>query len=243
MAENSGIKEGINNVKGKIRVLKNGAYMVTGSIPLEKEIVVADEEGTPIKWEKGGKYPNKEKYLLCRCGKSKNKPYCDGTHLKTAFNGAETGDIKKYIDQVETTTGPGIILSDAEKFCSVGLFCHRAGNAWELTEKSDDPQSRETAIQEACDCPSGRLVARDKNTGKPIEPEFGPSIGVIEEPYRKLSGPLWVKGCIPVESADGTQYEPRNRVTLCRCGNSKNKPFCDGTHCDISFNDGDESVR
>jgi CDGSH-type Zn-finger protein len=35
--------------------------------------------------------------------------------------------------------------------------------------------------------------------------------------------------------ADGFEYEARNRMTLCRCGGSKNKPFCDGTHLSIKF--------
>jgi CDGSH-type Zn-finger protein len=53
-----------------------------------------------------------------------------------------------------------------------------------------------------------------------------------------LSGPLWVRGGIPVESGhDGRVYESRSRVTLCRCGRSQNKPFCDGTHAAIGFRD------
>jgi len=49
---------------------------------------------------------------------------------------------------------------------------------------------------------------------------------------------LWVRGGIPVTSANGFHYEVRNRVTLCRCGTSKNKPFCDGSHAAIKFKDG-----
>ena len=52
-----------------------------------------------------------------------------------------------------------------------------------------------------------------------------------------MSGPLWVRGGVPVVSADGTPYEIRNRVTLCRCGASQNKPFCDGSHASIGFTD------
>jgi CDGSH-type Zn-finger protein len=52
-----------------------------------------------------------------------------------------------------------------------------------------------------------------------------------------------VRGCIPIESADGTLWETRNRVTLCRCGKSQNMPFCDGSHIDVRFNDGDESLE
>jgi CDGSH-type Zn-finger protein len=55
-----------------------------------------------------------------------------------------------------------------------------------------------------------------------------------------MSGPLWISGGVPIISCDGTEYEVRNRVTLCRCGRSGNKPFCDGTHVDIQFRDGAE---
>ena len=80
-----------------------------------------------------------------------------------------------------------------------------------------------------CECPSGRLVAHDRD-GKAIEPDFEPSIGLVHDTQAAKMGPLWVRGGIQVESADGKPYEVRNRVTLCRCGKSRNKPFCDGSH-------------
>ena len=81
-------------------------------------------------------------------------------------------------------------------------------------------------------CPSGTLAhARDRESQND-EPEFGKGIGVIKD------GPLWIRGGIPVVSADGDAYEVRNRVTLCRCGNSGNKPFCDGSHWETGFREG-----
>jgi CDGSH-type Zn-finger protein len=50
-------------------------------------------------------------------------------------------------------------------------------------------------------------------------------------------GPLWVRGGVPVIGADGQPYETRNRVLLCRCGHSRNRPFCDGTHKTVGFTD------
>ncbi|WP_097651062.1 CDGSH iron-sulfur domain-containing protein [Candidatus Chloroploca asiatica] len=44
-----------------------------------------------------------------------------------------------------------------------------------------------------------------------------------------------VTGNILVERSDGQAVEIRNRMTLCRCGQSKNKPFCDGTHRAMSI--------
>ena len=227
----------------KVVVSKNGPYLVSGSLPLSKEIIVCDHEGNPAEWKKGEKYPNQENYALCRCGKSKNKPYCDSTHLKIKFNGTETASRKKYLEQAEKLSGPGLDLTDAENLCSVARFCHRAGGTWNLTGNSDNPKSKELAIKEACNCPSGRLVAWNKKTGKPIEIKFEPSISLAEEPDKKCSGPIRLKGGVPLESENGDKYEIRNRITLCRCGKSSNKPFCDGTHISERFNDGDKSVN
>ncbi len=102
----------------------------------------------------------------------------------------------------------------------------------------DDPEAAGLAVREAGLCPSGRLVAWDRYTKEPIEPDLEPSIGLVQDPAQGVSGPLWVRGGIPVYSADGYRYETRNRVTLCRCGASENKPFCDGSHAAIGFRDG-----
>jgi CDGSH-type Zn-finger protein len=109
--------------------------------------------------------------------------------------------------------------------------------------QSDNPEDKKTAIQIASNCNSGRFVVWDKKTKTSIEPDFEPSIAVTEEPEKGVSGPLWVRGGIKIVSSDGDIYEVRNRVTLCRCGKSTNKPYCDGTHIMTSFNDGDESIK
>jgi len=233
-------KPGTN--RGRVTVTPDGPYLVTGGLPLRKEIITVNRDGIPVKWDKGKRFPDREKYALCRCGESENKPYCDGTHDEIRFDGTETAGNEAYLDQADTLTGPDLILTDVEAFCAIARFCDRRGGVWNLTDDSDDPESRKTAIQEACDCPAGRLVAWDKTTEKPIEPRFEPSISLIEDPEQNASGPIWVKGGVPIVSADGTQYEIRNRITLCRCGESENKPFCDGNHLSSGFNDGDESL-
>jgi CDGSH-type Zn-finger protein len=87
-------------------------------------------------------------------------------------------------------------------------------------------------------CPAGRLVLHDKKTRKEIEDHLEPAIGIVEDPARGCSGPLWVQGGIAIESSDGRRYEKRNRVTLCRCGASDNMPFCNGSHASMKFHDG-----
>ena len=64
-----------------IKVRQNGPYAVdltTGSINL------IDHEGNPIALPEG-----KTTIALCRCGGSSRKPFCDGTHSKIGFKGAE----------------------------------------------------------------------------------------------------------------------------------------------------------
>jgi len=214
----------------KIKVTENGPYHVLGSLPMAKQIIAADEDGYSKEWKEGQSYPKKQECYLCRCGHSHDKPYCDKTHLKIGFDGTETAGKEKYIECAEKVSGPDLELTDCEGFCVSARFCDRLAGTWKLTEESDDPESKKLAIEQACNCPGGRLVAWDKKTGKAIEPDFEPSIGIVEDPEAGVSGPIWARGGIPIESAKGDEYEVRNRVTLCRCGRSKNKPFCDGKH-------------
>ena len=186
----------------KIRVNKNGPYLVSGGIPLSKHTIGIDAAGYSFEWREGKKYPSRENYALCRCGHSKTKPFCDGTHLKVNFDGTETASRQPYLAQARKILGPTLDLTDAQELCAAARFCDRAGGIWRLTRQSDDQEAKRTAIEEAGNCPSGRLVVWDKE-GKPIEPSFEPSIVVVEDPQEGMSGPIWVRGGIPVESADG----------------------------------------
>jgi hypothetical protein len=78
----------------------------------------------------------------------------------------------------------------------------------------------------------------DRDTKQPHEMKFEQSIGVVEDPAEHCSAGLWVRGGIQLIGADGFRYEVRNRMALCRCGASENKPFCDGSHASIGFDDG-----
>lgn len=220
----------------KIVVSKDGPYLVSGNVPLHREIIVR-EGGVPVRWERRESCPDKESYALCRCGGSKDKPYCDGTHAKIGFEGKETASKKDYLTVADRFVGPAAELTDAKPLCSRLQFCHRAGGVWNLVDETDDPETKALMAEISGNCAAGRLVAWDKDTGRDMEPELEKSISVTQDPDREISCPLWVKGGIPVVSSDGSVYEVRNRVTLCRCGASHNKPFCDGTHVSIKFRD------
>lgn len=220
-----------------IRIKENGSYVVCGNIPMAKQTIITDEGGVSVRWEKGKEYPRMEQYSLCRCGKSKSAPYCDGSHRETNFDGTETASRKPYLEQAEKMEGPELTLTDAPELCATARFCHQGKSTWDDTLNPTGKDSKKIAIKSSQECPAGRLVEWDKKTGKPLEPELIKSIGIVEDPAEGVSGPIWAMGGIPVESTDGKKYEVRNRVTLCRCGRSSNKPFCDGTHIDIGFRD------
>ena len=214
----------------KIKVSKNGPYLVSGEIPIQKQLIISDSDGTATEWQPSTTYPQQKICSLCRCGQSKNKPFCDGTHAKTDFDGTENAGEEAYLNQPKEIDGPALKLKDIEDLCASARFCHRAGGIWNLVPKSDDPEKKQITIEETRDCPSGRLMIFDKKAGKIIEPNLAKSIGLIEDTTVGVNGPIWVRGGIPVESADGKTYRVRNRVTLCRCGKSANKPFCDSSH-------------
>jgi len=224
--------------KGKIKVLKNGPYLVTGGVPAAEALVIIGSDGEPECWEKGREYPLSASYALCRCGQTKTPPFCDGSHAAAGFDGTETAGNAPYAADAEKTEGPGVDLTWSARYCAIARFCHRGGDAWTLAEHSDVPENRDLAVQESRDCPSGALIAWDKKTGRAMEPDLEPSIGLVENRDSGQSGPIWVKGGIPIESTDGTVYEVRNRVTLCRCGASSRKPFCDGSHISCAYKSG-----
>jgi CDGSH-type Zn-finger protein len=192
--------------------------------------IECQNQGIPDKWLIGEKLQTQETYALCRCGQSKNKPFCDGNHVKVNFDGKEVSDNEPFDTMAKEIDGPTLKLKDAEILCASARFCHRGGDIWQVVPQSDEAWARKNSIENSCDCPSGRLVVIDKRTGKTIEPSLEKSIGLVEDPAIGVDGPIWVRGGIPVYSADGKLYEIRNRVTLCRCGKSTNKPFCDSSH-------------
>jgi CDGSH-type Zn-finger protein len=214
----------------KIQVSKDGPYLVSGGVPLLKQTIICDSEGTSFEWRVDTKYSLQEKCSLCRCGQSKKKPFCDGTHVKVSFDGTETAGQEEYLNEAVEIDGLAAKLTDIEILCASARFCHRAGGIWSLIPRSAELEAKRIAIEEACDCPSGRLVVWDKKSKKTIELDFEKSVVLIEDPWVGVIGPIWVRGGIPVESVEGEAYRVRNRVTLCRCGKSSNKPFCDSSH-------------
>ena len=216
--------------KRSIKVVKNGPYLVSGSVPLMPMTISCNGEGIPVQWAVGAKLPTAQTYILCRCGQSMKKPFCDNSHLKTNFDGTEVSDNVPFEKMAQEIDGPELKLKDAVILCASARFCHRGGDVWDVIHRTDHPEAKKNVVENCFDCPSGRLVAYEKKTQQNLEPTLEKSIGVVEDPSKGVGGPYWVRGGISVFSSDGKPYEVRNRITLCRCGKSTNKPFCDSSH-------------
>jgi CDGSH-type Zn-finger protein len=217
----------------RIKIIDGGPYLVTGGVPLLQRYPAKSVYGEPLEWDPvgagGEQIRASQRYRLCRCGQSAKMPYCDGSHSRHGFVGALTADRTTTAERRETWRGTGITMYDDVVLCASAGFCGtRLTTVWQMIKRTGDPEVRARLLSMIRHCPSGRLQV-SLGEEQLLEPEFSPSIAVIPD------GPLWVRGGIPVEAPDGFTYEVRNRATLCRCGQSGNKPFCDGTHEEVSF--------
>lgn len=217
----------------RVVVVKGGPYRVEGGLRLLRTAIVKTEHREPVEWDEGPDFDVSESYELCRCGESATRPFCDGACERVGFVGAETADRGPIAVRRSPTEGEGVILYDDGSLCSKAGFCtNLRTSVWELAEEAGDPDAREEFVGMVRRCPSGRLTyAEAADPGTTVEPAFDPSIGV--EP----NASYWLRGGIPVVSEDGAPYEVRNRQALCRCGTSRNKPFCDGSHKLVRFRD------
>ncbi len=220
-----------------IKITKGGPYLLYGSPPINEMIITPNENGENWTYRNGKAFDLEGQpcCALCRCGHSKNKPFCSGAHKHEEWEPEETALFEPLLDDAEAIEGPELILYDNETYCAFARFCDAKGRIWNIVQRAETPEQVELAKRESAHCPGGRLLIWDKKEKKMYEPDFEPSIGIIEDPGIRVSGPIWVRGGIRVESADGKSYEIRNRVTLCRCGASSNKPFCDGTHANFKW--------
>jgi CDGSH-type Zn-finger protein/uncharacterized Fe-S cluster protein YjdI len=114
--------------------------------------------------------------------------------------------------------------------------CGRAkGDLFENGRKpwcDPDVADRAEAAAVVSRCPTGALALRDE-AGTLIQ-EPAPT---ANEMTVSNDGPLYVSGDLKVDGATDDMSSVSRRVALCRCGSSKNKPFCDNSHREIAFQD------
>lgn len=216
-----------------IRIETGGPYRVAGGVPVARASRVKTDRGEPIDWSAPQPLTAGRRYALCRCGRSSTKPFCDDSHLDGPWDDEETNDRQPREAGATVFPGDGVVMTDNRSLCSTAGFCtNRETTVWRMIALTSDPDVRERLKGMIDRCPSGALERAPEEDAEPDEPAFEPSVIVVKD------GPLFVRGRVQVASGDGFGYAVRNRMTLCRCGHSGNKPFCDGSHKQVGFRDG-----
>lgn len=183
-----------------------------------------DSDGNPL--------PTTPVMLLCRCGLSRRKPHCDGSHRKNGINGAKAHD--RIPDRRTDYRGRDITVHDNRGVCSHDRSCvlglpavfRKNRRPW-IDPDAADPKEIEATVRK---CPSGAL--RTSRHGMPArDPQRPPAIRMAR------NGPLEITGGIEFRDDADSRPESSEHYCLCRCGNSRNQPFCDGSHRTTRFRD------
>lgn len=170
---------------------------------------------------------------LCRCGQSGNKPFCDGSHVKARFSG-ENDLRQRTTDRKDTYTGKRLSIHDNRGICAhAGVCTDKLNNVFRMKMEPwiDPDQASTEEIKAVIDkCPSGALsYSIDGEEPSNLISEV--TINVLPD------GPFEIVGDIEISDASLLQGASKNICTLCRCGQSNNKPFCDGSHWSAGFKD------
>ena len=182
-----------------------------------------------IKGEDGANLEPKAVMALCRCGHSKNKPFCDGSHKSVGFQ--SRGGKPAGRDRLITYESAQISITYNPRLCSHAAECARiAGNIFDSAKKPwvqlDNGTVDEVKAVVAA-CPSGAfaLLGPEHLTSDRAEIEV------------EKDGPYWVTGPV-MDAPDAGEGASREKYVLCRCGLSGNKPYCDGSHKDKGWKSG-----
>jgi CDGSH-type Zn-finger protein len=210
--------------KPKLACLPNGPYYLINEAMPTVVPNLRRANGAPCETVRG--------IALCRCGASRNKPFCDGTHGTNGFTDKRTAD--GSLDQRVSYTGRQLTIHDNRSICAHAGFCtDRLKNVFRMEQEpwiEPDAASAREIIETIEKCPSGALsysIGNVEYAGRDRDPR----VTVTDD------GPYAITGGIELVDTPYAEGASREHYTLCRCGASRNKPFCDGSHWDIGFRD------
>ena len=209
-----------------------------GSLKVEGDFEIVDKNGGVYNLQ------GREIISICRCGLSKNKPFCDGTHSIIGFSSQNMNlnenDTNKLTikNKRRDYVGKEITIHDNRKICSHAKECvNNLPSVFKLGSKpwiDSDGSKMQDIINTVRKCPSGALsYSIDGIEYRDPKEQRDPILTVLK------NGPYYITGGIDLigENIEFGEGASKEHYTLCRCGTSENKPFCDGTHRTINFKD------
>jgi CDGSH-type Zn-finger protein len=179
---------------------------------------------------RGKKFSLEPVTAICRCGMSRNKPYCDGSHLKYKFSGVKNqvrvpDQLKEYYsDKINVLYNRGVCNHNGACFNGLPYVFRIGARPW----IKPDNATVDEIIELIKHCPTGALSYSIDGV-RYQDYERPPNMTLVP------GGPINVEGGVELKDDLGNKPECKEHYSLCRCGESRNKPFCDGSHFDIDF--------
>ncbi len=202
--------------KANINPVPNGPYIVKGIKRLSN---------------RNGEMETSETMYLCRCGQSANKPFCDGTHKKVGFSSDKLEG--RLPDRCDHYAGTAITIHDNRSVCAhAGVCTDNLASVFRMRQEpwiDADGASVEEIMAVIDRCPSGAL-SYTLSDGTSSQASAEAAIRIAP------NGPYMVTDADLLDTGLGDGMSG-GKFALCRCGGSKNKPFCDGTHWYNEFSD------
>ena len=203
--------------KVSIKLKDGGAYELSGTFRLIKSNGSTTEVTQPV--------------ALCRCGTSKTMPLCDGSETTSGFTGGGTLDYD--IELPRTYRGERISVNFDANFCAHVAECLNGAPAvfdvhkrpWIMLKEADPDMVAEVVRR----CPTGALTYKRLDGGADEHPDADATVEVT------ANGPYEIRGDIEVVDTNNQVVYRATRMSLCRCGASRNRPFCDKSHEFVHF--------
>ena len=199
-----------------IDIMENGPYIVKGL----KRLTTSDGQSVEAK----------ETVALCRCGASTNKPFCDGTHKEIGFSGARENE--RSLHMTKAYEGSEVTIHDNRGICAHAAHCiHDLSSVFKKDARpwiETDGADTDAVVQLAKKCPSGAITVTRNGERLDVDDSSIEASIVID-----AGGFYSVHGGITLNVGEELAPPITTRYTLCRCGASKNKPYCDGSHYNL----------
>ena len=184
--------------------------------------ILRTAEGEDIKLDKA--------VFLCRCGVSQNKPFCDWAHAGAGYSDENKCENDKLLDY----EAPGVTVHFNRSICSGAAECVHNLPAVFKNASEDWIHPAEASVNEVIatvrKCPSGALsYTVDGKTEVNQENEI--SVRIVK------NGPYEIKGLVAFDAPKWSINASKSSFALCRCGKSRNNPFCDYSHGEEGWDD------